>query len=345
MINSSVSHPAKLTRFESLHNHTRASDGPYTYLELFQAAQQYHYGVMALTDHDTVVNAKDLEILREYAGPVKWISGVEITSGLPTELGGGPTSMFHVLGLFIDPTNQALVDHCRTAVEARRERMQRIVKNLRAIGFDITESDCMAESDGETVGRRNIANALKRSPRYEQVMDRIKAQMADEAKEDPEVAMQYLRLFDTPKNDHPFQLFLSEDSYLGGIYVDYLYNIDMDTSAKLIREAGGIAVLGHWSTVSKKIDQGMIEQMLVDKRFDGIELEWKVFDDTSGMSRKILPGVVERTGTATTIGLDAHNLIDIDKFTRDEEFSQASVGQTQTLIDRFKPDLTFTNLG
>ncbi len=333
------------TRFESLHNHTKASDGPYTYLELMQAAQDHQYGVMALTDHDVVISEKDLKILRDYAGPTKWLSGIEISSGLPKELGGGATTMFHILGYFVDPTNQALLDHCHTATAARVERMERIVKNLRSIGFDITVEDCMAESDGETVGRRNIANALKRSPRYELVMDRIKAQMADEAKQDPEVAMDYLRLFDTPKNDHPFQLFLSEDSYLGGIYVDYLYNIDMDASVKLIRDAGGVAFIAHWSTVCRKIDAEMLEQMIIDKRLDGIEREWKVFDDTVGVAKKAIPPILQRNNVMGTWGLDAHNLIDIDRFTRDEEASQASVGQTQALIDRFKPDLTYSNLG
>lgn len=345
MTNSSVSPPAKLTRFESLHNHTRASDGPYTYLEVLAAAQDNHYGVMALTDHDVVISEKDLAALRDYSGPTKWISGIEISSGLPAEVGGGVTSMFHILGLFTDPTNQALIDHCRTATEARIERMQRIVKNLRAIGFDITVEDCLAESDGETVGRRNIANALARSPRFEQVMDRIKAQMAAEAKEDAEVAMMYLQLIDGPRKDEPFKLFLSEDSYLGGIYVDYLYSIDMDTSVKLIREAGGFAMIAHWPTVRSKLDADLLEKLLAEKRLDGVELRSAYLDFESENVETQLRGMAERTDAAVSYGVDGHTLKDLAAFTSDYDMALRTVGQTQALIDRFKPDLTFTNLG
>ena len=146
--------------YESLHNHTTASDGTQTYLEVLEAARRNKVGLVAFTDHDTLPSAADLKILRDYDGPVKWMVGCEISSGLPIELGGGVTSSLHILGLFTDPTNKALLDHCVKAVAARIERMERIVTNLKSLGFNISVEDCMAASGGETVGRPHIVRAL-----------------------------------------------------------------------------------------------------------------------------------------------------------------------------------------
>jgi predicted metal-dependent phosphoesterase TrpH len=331
-----------LANIESLHNHTTASDGPVDQLELLRLGEQFGYSVMALTDHDVVPSAADLEKLRSYTGRVKWLSGIEISSGLPTELGGGVVSMFHIIGLFVDPTNQALVDHCRQAQEARLERTQRIVANLRSIGFQISVEDVLADAGGEAVGRRNIARALARTERYALVMERLKHQMADEAKEDPEVAMQYMRMLEHPENDHPFWLFLSEDSYLDDIYVDYLYSVDMDTSVKLIRDAGGVAMLAHWPTVERQISLELLEDLLKTKRLDGIELRSAFEDDEQDMIEAKLREMAERTGAAMTYGTDAHTERDIENFAR-RPVGQRTIGQTQTLLDRYKPSLEFTN--
>jgi predicted metal-dependent phosphoesterase TrpH len=333
-----------LADIESLHNHTTASDGPVDQLELLRLGEQFGYSVMALTDHDVVPSAEDLAKLRGYTGQVKWLSGIEISSGLPKELGGGVVSMFHIIGLFVDPTNVALVKHCQQAQAARLERTERIVANLRSIGFQITVQDVLADAGGEAVGRRNIARALARTERYALVMERLKRQMAEEAREDPEVAMQYMRMMEHPENDHPFWLFLSEDSYLDDIYVDYLYSVDMDTSVKLIRDAGGIAVLAHWPTVEKQISLAKLEEMLAAGRLDGIELRSAFEDDEQDAIEAKLREITERTGTVATYGTDAHTERDIENFAR-RPVGSRTPGMTQALIDRFQPSLEFSNLG
>jgi predicted metal-dependent phosphoesterase TrpH len=96
--------------FESLHNHTTASDGLLTREALLNAANTYGIGVMAITDHDAVPSAKDLRGLRAYSGPVKWLVGVELSSWVPKAAGGSDKGAVHVLGLFVDPGNSALVE-------------------------------------------------------------------------------------------------------------------------------------------------------------------------------------------------------------------------------------------
>jgi predicted metal-dependent phosphoesterase TrpH len=330
--------------YESLHNHTTASDGHLDHLDLLAKGYAEGFGLMAFTDHDVLPNDEALAKLKEYDGPVKWLTGVEISSGLPKELGGGAASMFHILGLFVDPHNKDLKEHCRLAVAARNERMERIVANLRSLGFDITEADCLADSGGEAVGRKNISRALYRSKGYDEVMNRLRNMMAAEAVEDMEVAMQYSRMMDGPASDHAFVLFLSNDSYIEDVYVDYLYSTDMDKSVELIRNAGGIAVLAHWATVEKQIPLTMLEGFLKDKRLDGVELRTSFTDDEQEGQEVKLREMAERTSAVTTYGIDGHANKDIESFGRNQPLAERTIGQTEVLIRKFKPELKYSNL-
>lgn len=331
-------------RYESLHNHTTASDGAQSYAEVLASAEGAGFGVVALTDHDALPAEADLAALRAYTGPVKWLLGCEITSGLPAELGGGAASgMFHILGLFTDPQNAALLEHCRTAQAARTERLERMVANLRGLGFAISAEDCLTASRGESVGRPHIVRALLAHPDNQAVIDRIRADMEQAAVADAGVAMDYMRMMQRDPTDYPYRMFLSEDSFVPGIYVDYLYSLDMDACVKLIREAGGIAVLAHWPTIMKKIDAAMVERFLRDGRLDGVELRTGYYDSQVPGSDRMLAAMAQRTGAVTTIGIDGHMAEAFGRFVADRELAERTVGQTVRLVERFRPDLSWSN--
>jgi hypothetical protein len=201
--------------YESLHNHTSESDGTQTYQEVLEAARRNKVGVIAFTDHDSLPNMAQLNKLADYDGPVKWLIGCEISSGLPTELGGGVTSSLHILGLFTDPTNKPLLEHCRKALKARAERMERIVINLKALGFTISEADCLAASGGENVGRPHIVRALAAHPENAAILEKMRVDMEKAAVESPQVAMNYAHMIERPASDYPYRLFLSDDAFIG----------------------------------------------------------------------------------------------------------------------------------
>jgi predicted metal-dependent phosphoesterase TrpH len=318
--------------YESLHNHTTASDGTQTYNEVLADAERLGYGTIAFTDHDTLPTPNVMTQLRAYTGPVKWLIGCEISSGLPRELGGGPTGMFHILGLFTDPTNDALIEHCRRAVEARTERMETMVSNLSSLGFTITAADCLIASGGETVGRPHIVKALGMHPENTGVITRIKGEMAAAAMASASVAMDYMRMNERDPSDYPYRLFLSDDAFIPGIYVDYLYSIDMDASVKLIRDAGGIAILAHWPTISRKI-------FLRDGRLDGVELRTGFVDSQVEHQGNELAQMAKATGRTWTIGIDGHREKDMNRFIRDQVLARKTEGQTARLVAEFKPDL------
>lgn len=330
--------------YESLHNHTTASDGAQSYAEVLATAESSGFGVVAFTDHDMLPSAADLKALGSYKGAVKWLLGCEISSGLPRELGGGPTSMFHILGLFTDPTNAALLEHCRRALAARTERMERIVANLRSLGFAISVDDCLRASGGESVGRPHIVKALNANPANAAVMDTLKADMERAAVNSATVAMNYMRMLERDPSDYPYRLFLSDDAFIPGVYVDYLYSIDMDASVKLIREAGGVAILAHWPTIWRKINAAMLEGFLRDGRLDGVELRSGFVDSEVDGAARQLAAMADRHGAVTTYGIDGHRAEDIIRFANDKNLANKTTGQTQLLLDRLDPNLQWSNL-
>jgi len=341
-----------MLRYESLHNHTTASDGAQTYAEVLATAEAVGFGVVAFTDHDMLPSEADLAALKAYAGPVKWLLGCEISSGLPRELGGGAVSMFHVLGLFTDPRHEALKEHCRVALAARTARMERIVANLRGLGFTISVDDCLRASGGESVGRPHIVKALNGHAENAAVLDGIKLEMERAAVSSASVAMDYMRMLERDPKDYPYRLFLSDDAFISGVYVDYLYAIDMDASVKLIRDAGGVAVLAHWPTIWKKVNAEMLEGFLRDGRLDGVELRSGYFDNEVERAERQLATMAGRTGALTTYGVDGHRPEDLARFTADRALAEKTVGQTARLVEAVRVarggdglDLGWSNLG
>ncbi len=329
--------------YESLHNHTTASDGTQTYAEVLAAAKRLGFGTIAFTDHDMLPSQSDLDYLKSYDGPVKWLLGCEISSGLPKELGGSKAGTIHILGLFTDPTNRALIEHSRKALSARTERMERMVGNLRNLGFKITVDDCLRVSGGDNVGRPHIVQALNAYPENATVIDRIKGEMETAAKTSPDIAMDYMYMLDRHPSDYPYRLFLSDDSFISGIYVDYLYSIDLDDSVKLIREAGGRAAIAHWWTYMRKIDAAALEGLLSDKRLDFVEVCSGMVDSRVERYGRDLSQLAERLGLVQTIGIDGHNESDMGHYANNRQVMSRTEGQTARYIEVFKPDLAWTN--
>lgn len=331
--------------YESLHNHTTISDGTQSHLEVLASAKRLGFGVVAFTDHDTLPGEADLKRLREYDGPVKWLIGCEISSGLPTELGGGVTSSLHILGLFTDPHNAALLEHCRKAVAARTERMERIVANLKGLGFTISVDDCLAASGGETVGRPHIVRALGAHPENAAIIEKLRGEMEKAAVSSAQIAMDYAHMMERPASDFPYRLFLSDDAFVPGIYVDYLYSVDFDAAVKLIRDAGGLAIIAHWYTAERKINADMLESMLRDGRLDGVELMGNPLNSAARRAEPVLRAMAERTGALTTYGIDGHREADMENVAGDVSLASKSLGQTaRILAAKPKLELGWTNL-
>jgi predicted metal-dependent phosphoesterase TrpH len=333
--------------FESLHNHTTSSDGLLTREQLLRVADKNGIGVVAFTEHDWLPSSEVIAKTRRYDGTVKWMMGVEISSGMPIELGGGPNSGIHLVTPFVDPTNAALVEHCRLAMQSRQERVVDTVRNLRGLGFNITVEDCIRESAGGSLVRPHIVRALIGHPENLPIIENIRVKMEQASHGDRRIKVKYDQMMAGFKRkgveNLPYNLFLSDEAFIPNILADSDYWKDMDSCVQMIRDAGGVAILAHWHSCMASVDATMLEGMLRNKRLDGLEVKFTKKGGDLSSVEATLQAIADRTGCIQTISLDAHNEQEVEWFAHDLPLAQASIGQTQRIIDRVHPDLRYSN--
>ncbi|WP_019613303.1 RNase RNM [Psychromonas ossibalaenae] len=97
-----------------LHSHTNASDGQLTPKELVVRAANRQVDMLAITDHDSIDGlAQARQVITEQELKLTLINGIEITTNwLNHEI--------HVVGVNIDPDNNALL----TLIEAQKEKRE-----------------------------------------------------------------------------------------------------------------------------------------------------------------------------------------------------------------------------
>jgi predicted metal-dependent phosphoesterase TrpH len=326
---------------ETLHAHTRSSDGELTHLETLNACKKYGISVVAFTDHDTVPDKKVIRVLRQNMNhETKWIIGVEISSNLPKELGGKSVSNFHIVGLFVDPTNSKLVDYCKKAKEARIERLLMMVKNLKRLGFDISADDCLRLSGREAVGRPHIAAALLKKEKNLKIIEQLTEEMKKAAKTDKRVKEEYEKMIDLGKEEYVYYLLLSKNAFVKGVYVDYLFGLDMDSVVSIIRNAGGVAIIAHPFFCMEYIDLETLSEFFKDGRVDGAETVFGL--DLYGSSlfnsieknRKEIKCLVKRFGVLESGGMDAHSEEHLSMFGsfKLRPYAEETIGMAERIV-------------
>jgi predicted metal-dependent phosphoesterase TrpH len=324
---------------ESLHTHTTLSDGKLSHREMFELAENLGVSVIAFTDHDALPNDAELQYLESIRdSSTKWVIGIEITAGLPKELSGQSHGGLHVIGLFVDPKNPALLLHCEKAQKARVERMEGIVANLKNIGFTITAEDCLKASGGDSVGRPHIVEALAMHPGNTDVQAGLMEEMKKDAEKDPALQLKYEKMLEDGERGYPYALFLSGDSYRKA-YVEPTYYPDLDETAALIRNAGGIASIAHYFTIKKKMPFPLIETLLKEKRIDGMETVYGMWNfekndaQENEKDQKEIARLIALHGGLQTGGSDAHKEEDMRQYASLADFSSKSIGMTKKILD------------
>jgi predicted metal-dependent phosphoesterase TrpH len=333
--------------FESLHNHTTSSDGVLTREQLLRVAEKNGIGIVAFTEHDWLPSQEVLAKTRRYNGPVRWMMGVEISSGMPLELGGGPNSGIHLVTPFVDPTNTLLKKHCSLAMQSRQERVVETVRNLKGLGFRITVEDCKRESAGGSLVRPHIVRAILRHQENLPMIEELRAKMEKASHGDRAIKVKYDQMMSGFKKkgieNLPYNLFLTDGAFIPNILADSDYWKDMDSCVQMIRDAGGVAILAHWHSCMANIDAAMLEGMIKDNRLDGLEVKFTNKGGDLSSVEATLQAIADRTDCIQTISLDAHNEQEVEWFARDLPLAEASMGQTQRIIDRVHPDLKYSN--
>ncbi len=135
-----------------LHIHSTYSDGSQTPGEIVDEAIERSLSAIAIADHDTVQGVPPaIEAAR--GSDIRVIPAVEISTEFKQ-------IDIHILGYWIELDNERLLDKLLYVREARKVRAEEIVGKLRTLGIEISLEDVTQQSDGVTLGRPHVAQAL-----------------------------------------------------------------------------------------------------------------------------------------------------------------------------------------
>jgi predicted metal-dependent phosphoesterase TrpH len=333
--------------YESMHNHTVISDGLQTHLEVLESAHEAGFKVIAFTDHDVFPDDAVIRQLRDYDGPVTWTVGVELSCGLPTDLGGTSQGNLHILGYFCDPQNSALKDYLEQLRSSRLVRLERQVAHIQSLGFELSVADCLMVAGIGVPVSHHVVTALKLKPANLSRIEELRIEFEEAAKMDLDLAHNYVVMMDRGPVQYPYALFMKSSSFkpmpedtLGSSMVDF------DGAVQLIHGAGGIAVLAHWYFHEDKFPRTSLAAVIKDGRIDGVETA--VYNRQIGTAdysaqNRYLTELAERLGCATVIGIDGHYPDDFQVFLG-SGLADQTIGQFKALVDRFQPALIIGNL-
>lgn len=223
-----------------LHTHTLRSDGLLTPAELAEAAATAGVRLLAITDHDTLAGVRELR--RDGTAP----AGLEIVPGIEintvVENRDHAEGEVHVLGLGVDPDDDALEAALARQRDARRVRFDRMVVNLRELGMPIDAAleTMPGTTDEDALGRPRLARALIKSGYAESVEDAFRRHLS---------------------RGRP-------------AYVPR-QGLGPAEAIRAIRKAGGLASLAHFGEAG---DHLSFLRDLIDLGLDGLEVYYRAYD-------------------------------------------------------------------
>jgi len=136
-----------------LHVHSTASDGKFSPEEVVRKAAAVGIKYLALADHDSVDGILPaLKATRAFPR-MKLLPCVEISTDVPE-------SEVHMLGFFIDYTDENLKAALRRFRESRINRAQKMVKKLGTLGVHVRWDRVKEIAGGGAVGRPHVAEAM-----------------------------------------------------------------------------------------------------------------------------------------------------------------------------------------
>ena len=163
--------------------------------------------------------------------------GVRVLSGVEISVDYAGKTV-HMLGYCFDTAGEHLQNALDELVRGRTERNHEIVRKLQGHGIDICYDEVVAESGGKVVGRPHFAAVLLRKGAVENWQQAFDEYLASGAK----------------------------------AYVDRL-KFSPEDSVRMIRDAGGVAVLAHPKFVRLQEGEQIVDvvERLVEAGLGGIE--------------------------------------------------------------------------
>ena len=136
-----------------LHLHTRASDGTLTPTELVELCASRGLRTIAVSDHDSTEGIPEAFAAAEAFPDLRIIPAIELSTDVPG-------SEIHVLGYFIDTSDQDFQDTLSRFREGRYDRGRAMVERLNSMGYGIEWGRVQQIAGDASIGRPHIASAM-----------------------------------------------------------------------------------------------------------------------------------------------------------------------------------------
>ena len=247
-----------------LHVHSNHSDGTLSPEALVALAKDSGVSAFALTDHDTVsgIQKAKAAALQDASPSLTVISGTEISAAYKNR-------DIHILGLFIDETNPALLQALDEAVQARDARNETVAKRFRELGIPVTTDDLRSINPDTIITRAHFAQYL--------------------------LAHHHVTSW-----EEAFSRYLGYDA---PCFVPRTY-MEPERAISLILQTGGIPVLAH--PLLYKLPPAELEALLkrlTDAGLKGLEV---YYSSNTRFDEQICYSLANRFGLLMTGGSDFH---------------------------------------
>ncbi len=225
-----------MMRTIDLHTHSTASDGTFTPTEVVERAIEKKLAAVALTDHDTIEGVAEAMEAGKNAD-IEVIPGIELSCyyQLPKNEPSKRDSVeIHILGLYIDYTNEEFKEEIQKLKQARIERNNRMIQLFQDAGIPMTLEKLNKGNPTTVITRAHFARVL-----IEEGIVKTKEQ--------------------------------AFNKYLGIGCPFYLPKPDITPHhvISLIRKAGGVPILAH--PMLYKLSTGQIWTLIKTMKFYGVK--------------------------------------------------------------------------
>ena len=330
---------------QNLHSHTYLSDGKMTHGETLDIAAANGCSVVAFTDHDILPDEKVLNELESLRGhKTKWVIGIELS-----------TNIGHVIGLFVDPHNEALLAHTKKMRSERIKKASAMTEALSRLGFKISAEEVLARAAEGNVAKPHVVEALMSHPENISLLETYIEKLRLASETDQELKKDYLEAKEMSEKRgigmFVYPIFLRSHAFVPGVHVDYEIEPNLEDGVGLIRDADGVAILAHWHTVKKNLPLEHLGKLLIEKRLDGVETLWGLNAyGTSGeeemrADNTAVGELARRLDGLSSVALDAHTKSDYESLGQSDFFAKQTLGAVQKIIARSGVSTKFSSLG
>jgi predicted metal-dependent phosphoesterase TrpH len=326
-----------MKNIESLHNHTKISDGDLSHKEVLSLAQKLGYKTLAFTDHDVLPSDKTLTFLKKYKGPVNVVMGIEISAKHPKEALRGNGTL-HVIGLFVDPQNKKLRAFTKKIARLRITRMKKTVLNLQKYGLSITAEECLRKAGEGTVNKPHIVSVLLSKKKNLLIFKKSIEEMKEASKTNDKIKKEYELMMNVGEYQYPYSLFLGHHAFKP-CSVEIDDRPDLDEAVKLIRNAHGLAFIAHYFTTANEIPLKLVEKLLKQKRIDGLETTYGLgfkgkFKKKIKEEQEILKGLIKKYKALESGGGDSHTKKDYELYASKKSNHENVRGKIELISER-----------